>query len=255
MAQHYSVHELADLSGVSVRTLHHYDKIGLLVPGRAKNGYRLYGPKEVARLQLILLYRACGIELSRIGQLLDGSAGNEQAVLEEQLVLLTERRRQLDQTIANVRRTLDHVQKEQTMDDRERFEGLKRETINHNEQTFGKEARQRHGEAAVDAANEALLAMDEQTWNDMNALEGRILELLRAAQTTGDVTGEAARALVSAHARWLQMHWGAGAYNAEAHRGLADGYLHDDRFVAYYDNACGAGATQFLRDAIHAQVR
>ena len=67
MAQHYSVHELADLSGVSVRTLHHYDKIGLLVPGRAKNGYRLYGPKEVARLQLILLYRACGIELSRIG--------------------------------------------------------------------------------------------------------------------------------------------------------------------------------------------
>ena len=51
------------------------------------------------------------------------------------------------------------------------------------------------------------------------------------------------------------MHWGAGAYNAEAHRGLADGYLHDDRFVAYYDNACGAGATQFLRDAIHAQVR
>ena len=140
------------------------------------------------------------------------------------------------------------------MTDQQRFEGLKRTTVEQNEQRFGKEARERHGAAAVDAANERLLGMDERTWNDMNALEERIKELLRAAMASGEVGGSQSQELVAAHARWLQLHWGSEAYTPQAHRGLADGYLADKRFVAYYDTACGAGATQFLRDAIVALV-
>ena len=59
----YTTKQLADLAGVSVRTLHHYDKIGLLRPQRRENGYRVYGPDEVDRLQLILVYRASGMPL------------------------------------------------------------------------------------------------------------------------------------------------------------------------------------------------
>ena len=114
--------------------------------------------------------------------------------------------------------------------------------------------RARFGNHAADEANAALLAMDEGTWNDMSALEERIKELLTAAMATGDAKGQEAQDLVRAHARWLSLHWGDGAYNVEAHRGLADGYLADQRFVTYYDTACGNGATQFLHDAILANT-
>ena len=248
----YSIGQLSELSGVSVRTLHHYDHIGLLTPQRRDNGYRAYGPAEVRRLQRILVYRACGMELTRIAHVLDDPSFDEHEALLRQLALLRDRQAALAATIETVERTLASLNVGREMTDRERFEGLKREAVGHNERQYGKEARKRHGDAVVDAANEALLAMDQETWNDMNALEDRIKELLGTAMATGDSTGFEARKLVEAHARWLELHWGQGAYNTEAHRGLADGYLADERFVAYYDGACGTGATQFLRDAVHA---
>ena len=248
----YSIKELAELGGVSVRTLHHYDRIGLLVPERKSNGYRRYTARDVERLQLVLLYRACGMELSRIALMLDDPTLDTAAILRDQLSRLRAQRTALDQVIATAERTLASAEKGTNMDDGSRFEGLRQEAIEQNERTYGAEARRRWGNEAVDAANAALMAMDETEWNDMNALEDRIKDLLRTAMATGDATGPEAAALVRAHARWLSMHWGPNAYSAEAHRGLADGYLADDRFVAYYDGACGEGATTFLHDAIHA---
>ena len=120
--QSYTVKELADLSGVSVRMLHYYDEIGLLVPGRDKSGYRVYGQEQVVRLQSILAMRFCALPLDEM------------------------------------------------------------------------------------------------------------------------------------HAAWIQMHWADGTYSAEAHRGLAQGYLADDRFKAYYDSAAGEGATEFLVKALLANL-
>ena len=248
----YSIGQLARMSGVSVRTLHHYDQKGLLVPQREPNGYRSYGHAEVRRLQQILLYRQCGMELSQIAHLLDDPSFSERAALEDQLARLRAQAAQLESTMSNVERTLDALRRDADMTDSQRFEGLKRQTIERNERTYGKEARKRHGDEAIDAANQALLAMDEATWTDMQALEQRIKELLVEAMRTQDTVGDASAALVKAHARWLSLHWGHGAYSPEAHRNLADGYLADERYIAYYDGACGKGATQFLRDAIHA---
>ncbi|MBP3894302.1 MAG: MerR family transcriptional regulator [Atopobiaceae bacterium] len=250
----YSISELASLSGTSVRTLHHYDHIGLLVPRRMENGYRAYGEQEVRRLQQILLWRTCGIELKRIKSLLDDPGYDESVALRSQLDVLVHRREQIDRTIENVRDTLRSLEKGNSMTDSQRFEGLKRKAIEDNERAYGGEVRARFGNHAADEANAALLAMDEGTWNDMSALEERIKELLTAAMATGDAKGQEAQDLVRAHARWLSLHWGDGAYNVEAHRGLADGYLADQRFVTYYDTACGNGATQFLHDAILANT-
>ncbi len=247
----YKASELARLSGLSVRTLHHYDQIGLLVPHRDDNGYRRYGTGDVSRLQQIMLWRACGMELRHIKELLDNGGYDERSVLEDQLRALQEQREQIDGAIRNVRETLESLDKGVKMNDQERFEGLKQKVIEDNERTFGKEARALHGSQAVDDANKALAAMDEEAWNDMNALEEQIKQLLTKAMASGNTCGLEAQELVRAHARWLSLHWGKGAYNAEAHRGLADGYLADDRFVSYYDGACGAGATKFLHDAIH----
>ena len=70
-ARTYTTKQLADLAGVSVRALHHYDEIGLLRPKRRENDYRAYGPDEVNRLQLILVYRASGMKLAEIGRCID----------------------------------------------------------------------------------------------------------------------------------------------------------------------------------------
>ena len=250
----YTVGQLARMSGVSVRTLHHYDQLGLLVPERKPNGYRSYGSREAARLQLILLYRSCGMDLADIAEMVDSPSFSEEEALERQLALLRQEQARIDTLINTVERTLDATRKGETMSDRARFEGLKAQAVADNERDFGVEARKRHGDAAIDDANQKLLSMDEETWNDMQALERRILELLTAALATGDPTSPQSAELVRAHARWIQLHWGEGTYSTDAHRGLADGYLADERFVAYYDTPCGEGATRFLRDAIHANL-
>ena len=250
----YRINELAELAGVSVRTLHHNDRIGLQRPLREANGYRVYQGSDVARLQQVLLFRACGMALTDISRVLDDPSFDETDALKEQLARLREQRDNLDRIIATVEKTLTAQEKGTHMSDKDRFKGLKAKAIADNERRYGAEARRRFGDEAVDAANDALRSMDEKTWNDMEALEERIKELLSTAMATGDHTGPEARELVGAHARWLQLHWGAGIYTPEAHRGLADGYLADERFVAYYEGACGTGATQFLHDAIYALV-
>ena len=126
--------------------------------------------------------------------------------------------------------------------------------VHSNEMCYGTEARERYGSAAVDAANERLLDMDETTWHDRNALEVAIIDQLKLAMETGDAHSPAARQLAHMHARWISLSWGEGAYTPEAHNGLADGYLADPRFIDYYDSRAGAGATELLVAAIHANV-
>ena len=126
--------------------------------------------------------------------------------------------------------------------------------VSANEREYGAEARERYGDEAVDAANERLLAMDEREWKGVGELELAIIEQLKAAMATGDAAGVAACELAAMHAKWISMQWGEGAYSAQAHRGLAQGYLKDPRFVAYYDERAGKGATRFLTDAILANI-
>ena len=246
----YSPAQLAQMSGVSVRTLHHYDQIGLLVPERRANGYRSYGPAEVERLQQILIFKSCGMELADIGRILDSPAFDTRTTLRTHLAELTRRRAELDALIRTVEQTVAHLEKGTTMSDEQRFEGLKRQTIEQNERSFGSDARGRWGDAAVDAANEKLLGMDEEAWNDMEALTEGILSQLKAAMATGDPHGAEAELLVRMHARWLSAHWPDGTYTPEAHRGMGQMYVCDERFRSYYDGPCGDGAAQFLCDAI-----
>ena len=98
----YTVHELAALSGCTVRTLHHYDELGLVRARRAANGYRRYGPAEVDRLQQVLLYRECDMPLADIGRLLDDPAFDARDALAGHLHELHARKERLDGLIASV---------------------------------------------------------------------------------------------------------------------------------------------------------
>lgn len=111
------------------------------------------------------------------------------------------------------------------------------------------ENEERYGDEAIDAANETLLDMDSQTWNDMKELERAILGQLSIAMSDGDPKSIEAQKLVAMHRRWISLNWGREPQD-EAYLGLAHGYLADQRFVDYYDKPCGTGATAFLVQAI-----
>ena len=140
------------------------------------------------------------------------------------------------------------------MNDEERFEQLKKDSVAQFEEEYGAEARELYGDAAIDESNERMLGMSKLAWDAKEELEQRIKDRLVIAMETGDPASSEARMVAEMHAQWIRVHWGEGAYSPEAHVQLAEGYLHDPRFVEYYDGACGEGATEFLRDAIKANM-
>ena len=125
--------------------------------------------------------------------------------------------------------------------------------VRENEERYGEEARKLYGDDAVDAANERILDMDPATWNDMKELERAILGQLSIAMMESDPCGPEAKKLVRMHRRWVGLHWGTEPED-EAYLGLVKGYLADPRFVSYYDDPCGAGATAFLVEAVGSEA-
>ena len=238
----YTVGSLAKLAGVTVRALHHYEDEGLLHPERTASGYRRYGAADVERLQQILLLRSCGLSLGDIRVALDNGDFDFHGVLVNHLATLRERQKELETLVGTVEKTIASLEGRCTMTDEERFEGMKARAIAENEERYGAEVRQAYGDAAMDAANERMAGMSQEEWSDAKALEAAILEQLTAAKATGDPTGEAARKLCAMHARWLQMHWGEGAYSPAAHAALAEGYVADQRFTAYCATPSSPGA-------------
>ncbi len=246
----YTVNELAKISGVSVRTLHYYDQIGLLHAMRIEdNGYRIYGTAEVDRLQQILLYRELGMPLKKIADILNMPELDKEQLFEEQLTALIERRNQIEALIANMKKTISTLKGERTMSDKEKFEGFKKKLIEENEAAYGKEIREKYGDEIIDASNAKVLGMGENQWQKAQELSDSINETLKAAFEQGDPAGELAQKACDLHRQWLCMFWKEGTYSREAHKALAEGYVADERFTAYYDKIA-VGCTKFLRDAI-----
>ncbi len=126
-------------------------------------------------------------------------------------------------------------------------------SVQENEERYGAEARARYGDEAIDAANEALLDMDPETWNDMKELERAVLGQLSIAMGIDDPESNEARKLVAMHRRWIGLNWGREPQD-EAYLGLANSYLADQHFVDYYDKPCDTGATAFLVQAIESSL-
>lgn len=123
----YTVKDVSTLSGVTVKALHHYHKIGLLLPcGTTEAGYRLYGQEELERLQQILFYRELDFTLEEIGQLLR-SGQNRTDILERQEELLLLRRRRLETIIDTLQRSIAKSRKGDTMSEKDMFRGFNSE--------------------------------------------------------------------------------------------------------------------------------
>ena len=245
----YTVKALAELAGVTPRTLRWYDQTGLLKPLRTTEaGYRLYGPKQLDRLQDILFYRELGLDLASIRTILDDPAFDRQAALQSHLTELKDRRARLDELILTVQRTIDNIKGGTKMTDQEKFEAFKRNAVAAMEAAHGAESRQKYGDAEVDRANACVLALTQEEYTAWKALGDEILQALTAAVQAGAApAGPEGQRIAQLHRRWLSYSW--EAYTSQAHAGLAELYVSDPRFTAYYDREV-PGCAAFLRDAV-----
>lgn len=245
----YTVQNLAALAGISRRTLRYYDEINILKPARINSsGYRIYGQKEVDRLQQIMFYRELGMSLNNIKSILSDPDFNEITALKEHRQHLLKKREQFERLITNVDKTIASKERKVNMSDLEKFEGFKKSMIEENETKYGKEIRQKYGQQAVDQANQKVMNMTKEEHEAMEQLSNKLTETLKKAFETGNPASNIAQQAADLHKQWLSFYW--KNYSKEAHANLAQSYVDDERFTAYYDKE-QPGTAAFLRDAIH----
>ena len=253
MRRTHQVKDVAALAGVSVRTLHHYDAIGILRPSaRTEAGYRLYDDDDLLRLQQILIGRALGLSLERIRRSLDDPSFDRRAALVAQRRELEARASETTRMI----RAIDHAltaldsttEKEFTMtiDPKEIFDGF-------DPGAYEAEARTRWGSSesfAIAAARSKRYG--EGDWRALKAEQSAIYDdLARAMGSGASLTSEAVVAIVLRH-RMAIERWFYPC-SEEMHLRLADLYENDWRFAANID-VHGEGLTEYLVAAIRART-
>ena len=244
----YTINKLAKLSGITTRTLRHYDQIGLLSPPRSSsNGYRIYDQMEVDKLQHILFYRELGLPLDEIKRLVDNEDFNTNEALHNHLIALQAKRDQLNTLIATVEKTILTKKGELTMTNEEKFKGFMTKLIDDNEQKYGKELSKNYGDDVIDASYAKMAGMTQANYDAVTALEKELNDTLRIAFEQGNPASELGQKVAELHKKWLCYYW--KDYKKEAHIGLAEMYVVDERFTAHYDQIA-VGCTEFLRDAI-----
>ncbi len=235
------------MSGVSIRTLHHYDEINLLSPQRnLENSYREYSENDIDTLQQILFLKECGLPLKAIKKQLEYPEND--GMLENQLDYLKRESRRIKKMIETIEKTIKAKKGDIKMSNKEKFECFKRELIEENEAKFGTELREKYGADIIGQADAKLMRMTEEEYDQMKKLEEEILSKLEAAVKAGESpASEAGREIAELHKQWLSYTW--QTYSKEAHNGLAEMYVADERFTEYYDRNI-SGCAAFLKEAV-----
>lgn len=243
----FTVGELARLTGITVRALHHYDEIGLVVPSqRTAAGYRLYDDADVIRLQQVLLFRELGLPLDEIAFAID-EAGTREELLRKHREVLVAKRGKLDAMLAALDSALGALEKGQTMqpdDVKHMFEGF-----DHSQ--YEEEAKQRWGD--TDAYKESMRRTKKYGKAEWDKIQGDwqklYADLANLMNADTPVTDPAVQALVEAHRahidRWFYP------CSVDMHKGLGAMYIQDARFKANLDKVA-PGFAQYLSDAIAA---
>ena len=231
------VKEVSQLTGVSVRTLHHYDDIGLLTPDDlTEAGYRLYSDDNLATLQQILFFRELGFSLKRIKELLDSPAFNRQEAFEMQRKMLVDKRKQLDSMIATIDKTIQQGKGEYTMTNEEKFKGF-----DFGKNPYEQEARERWGDKAVDASNQKAMKFGPELGEEMNRVYFKLAEIRHL-----DPASDEAQAGIG---EWFTLLNKMGDYSLEAFAGLGQMYVADERFTKNIDKF-GDGLARWMCGAM-----
>ncbi len=225
----YSVKELSKLAGVSVRTLHYYDQIGLLSPRqRTSAGYRQYGKRELTRLQQIMFFRELNFPLRSIKEILDKPGFDLLESLEFHLAEMESEIDRLKTLTSTIRRTIDQLKKKKEMlTDDEMYKGFSKEE----KEVYRKEVVEKWGEDQLLASEEKLRQLTTGEFDDIQAKGEAVNELL-AEIANQDPASRLVQSAINEHRQYLENFT---EINKERYLGLARMYTTDERFRGYYD--------------------
>lgn len=244
----WSIGEVAKQSGVTSRTLRHYESVGLLLPSSTgANGYRYYDEASLVRLQRILLLRELGVGLAAIGDALAGR-GDDVAALETHLGWLRDERSRLTTQIGSVSATLAALKAKEELMPEQMFDGF-----DHTQ--YKDEVEERWGAKAYADGDTWWRGLGNEGKQGFLEEQAQIQDAFSAAQSAGfGPEGEAAQAAAARQFQWIRASWnGAGsedkAPSAEVFTNLGEMYVADERFGKNYTRVHETGA-EFVRDAM-----
>lgn len=230
-----TVRQVAKISGVSVRALHHYDEIGLLKPASVgANRYRYYGQEELLRLQQILIHRELGIPLTQIGAILDAPGFDRVTALREQRRRLAEEAKRYAQLVRTIDRTIASLEGDRAMRNADLYKGISPEKQAEYEawlvERYGGDMPERI-EASRRKFGQLTKEEQQQLQIELQEIEQGLAEGLRRGLPMGSPSLDP---LLERHRAWVGYMWDKPC-PPDAYAGLADLYLSHPDFVARYE--------------------
>ena len=238
----YSVKRVADLAGVSVRTMHHYDAIGLVCPHeRSGAGYRIYSRADLERLQQVLFFRELGLALEEIKAIVEDPAFDRRQALLDHRELLSHRRDRIDRLIRAVDRTLASMREGTELEERIMFDGF-------DNVAYAEEARQRWGHTeAYKESQRRTARYSEADWTAIQAEQTDILRQIADLADRAPGEPEVQRAVQRMHAFIDELFY---TCSRDVFRGIGDLAAEDERFTATYEKL-RPGLAAFFQQAVH----
>lgn len=239
----YTINQLAKMANVSVRTLHHYDQIGLLGSARnEKNQYRIYEESDLLRLQQILFFRELDFKLEDIKAIISSPNFDIAGALRDHKQMILLKRKRLDALMKTIDKTINKITNKKNMKDEELYDSFTKEEMNE----LAEEARQRWGHTA--AYKESEKKMRSMTKEQMNAIKKEADGILKMAVSVidKDVRSEEVQEVIALHYKHLSNFY---TPNPEMYRGLAEMYITDPRFKKHFEEY-HPSLPQFMHDAM-----
>jgi DNA-binding transcriptional MerR regulator len=238
----YTVKKLADIAGLSVRTLHYYDELGLLKPtSRTANGYRYYDDEAVVRLQQIMFFRELGFELDEIKKILADPGFDVIEALQSHRTLLSKKAERIDGLLSTIDKTIKTLKGENDMPIKEYYEGFSDEQI----EKYRHEVRERWGEKTLEESEARVLKMGKEKFKALQDEGGAIFKAISDNMSKGYDSKEV-QELVAEWKNWLENF---SHYSDEAVLGLGQAYSCHPDFAKFFQKF-GSDFPAFFTKAI-----
>ena len=236
----FHIKEAAQLSGVSVKTLYHYDKIGLLVPLKSENGYRIYSQEDLERLQVILYYKYLGFSLEKIAELLKEEKTDLLPHLTRQLEYLTRERQHLDTLISTLQKTIQEQKGERKMTIEEKFTGFSYQ----DHQKHHQEVVDKYGQEVMDQALDRQKGREDEATSAFNQVFQSLAQNLKDGlpATASENQEEAGKLLQAIRTYGFDCSIEVFGY-------IGKGYVYNPEFKENIDKF-GQGTAQYTSDVI-----
>lgn len=250
----YSVHELAKISGVSVRTLHYYEEVGLLCPKRNnKNQYRTYSENDLLILQQILFYKVLDFSLEEIKKIMNSKDFEIVSALRSHKKMILDKKKRIDGLVKTIDDTILKITKNKKMKDEDLFDSLIEKQLEKHEKEYAKEAKAKWG--STEAYKQSTQIVAKMSKDDMKKIMKEQIdisnEMASCLREGVGLTSSKVQCLVERHYNWLKNFYEP---NAQMYVGLANIYVDDPRFAKNY-NDIGPGLAKYFSEAMKVFVK